>query len=160
MNYQQELKKKLEKKAFEVSKPFCYNCYIYAKKGVCPRCHSDDLMRIMPDDGPEYGLDWIIESFVCTHCEPINIDEAFSNYLGEIYHDNIKICNCEFDPVHAYKTLDPIGFEIGRNEWLNFEVHEEGSMIEFRNQYFYTNDIENILKEQSSQNETADACPL
>lgn len=42
--------------AYKKSIPFCYSCYKEAPSGVCKTCHSDDLMRLMPEIGCEYGL--------------------------------------------------------------------------------------------------------
>ena len=42
--------------AYKKSIPFCYNCYKEAPSGICKNCHSDDLMRLMPQVGCEYGL--------------------------------------------------------------------------------------------------------
>lgn len=43
-----EIQEKLEQLAFNRTTPFCYGCYVKAPKGVCPHCHSDDLMRHLP----------------------------------------------------------------------------------------------------------------
>lgn len=40
-----EIQEKLEQLAYNRTTPFCYGCYVKAPKGVCPHCHSDDLMR-------------------------------------------------------------------------------------------------------------------
>ena len=51
-----EIKEQLEKLAYERSKPFCYSCYAEAPTGCCESCGSDDLMRLVPEFGCEYGL--------------------------------------------------------------------------------------------------------
>lgn len=51
-----EIQQKLETLAFNRTSPFCYGCYIQAPKGICPECHSDDLMRHLNGVGVEYGL--------------------------------------------------------------------------------------------------------
>lgn len=41
-----EMQKKLEQIAYNRTTSFCYGCYnIKAPQGICPECHSDDLMR-------------------------------------------------------------------------------------------------------------------
>lgn len=55
---------KLTKLAYELSTPFCYSDYIKCPTGACSACGSDDLMRITENDGPEYGVEWIIESIL------------------------------------------------------------------------------------------------
>ena len=42
--------------AYKKSIPFCYSCNKEAPSGVCKTCHSDDLMRLIPGVGCEYGL--------------------------------------------------------------------------------------------------------
>lgn len=51
-----EIQNNLEKIAYAKTIPFCYMCYIEAPTGRCTKCHSDDLMRLLPEYGCEYGL--------------------------------------------------------------------------------------------------------
>ena len=51
-----EINEKLEKIAYSKTIPFCYCCYKEAPSGTCKSCHSDDLMRLLPEYGCEYGL--------------------------------------------------------------------------------------------------------
>jgi len=51
-----EIQEKLTELAYKRTTPFCYGCYVKAPKGVCPHCHSDDLMRHLEGVGVEYGL--------------------------------------------------------------------------------------------------------
>ena len=53
-----EIQQKLETLAFNRTTPFCYGCYIQAPKGICPECHSDDLMRHLDGVGVEWGTSW------------------------------------------------------------------------------------------------------
>lgn len=55
-----ELQTKLESLAFQKSIPFCYGCYTEAPTGRCNSCGSDDLIRLLPGIGCEYGTEWII----------------------------------------------------------------------------------------------------
>ena len=63
-----EIKETLEKMAWNKSYAFCYHCYVKAIKtpeGIrCPKCFSDDLMRLLPDDGPEWGIEWVVKSLI------------------------------------------------------------------------------------------------
>jgi hypothetical protein len=52
-----EIKAQLEKLAFKRSKSFCYSCYEETATGCCQHCGSDDLMRLIPEVGCEYGTD-------------------------------------------------------------------------------------------------------
>ena len=51
-----EIQKQLTELALKQSKPFCYSCYKEAPSDRCNTCGSDDLMRLMPEVGCEYGL--------------------------------------------------------------------------------------------------------
>ncbi len=51
----EQLMEKLRKLAFKKTIPFCYSCYSEAPTGVCSACGSDDLMRLLPGVGCEYG---------------------------------------------------------------------------------------------------------
>jgi len=51
-----EIFEQLKELAFKRSIPFCYSCYIEAPTGCCKVCGSDDLMRLVPGVGCEYGL--------------------------------------------------------------------------------------------------------
>ena len=68
-----EIKEQLEKLAYKRSKPFCHSCYAEAPTGCCADCGSDDLMRLVPEFGCEYGIDWVER------------EKRNSNYYGSFY---------------------------------------------------------------------------
>lgn len=43
--------------------------------------------------------------------------EAFEEVLNDSY-GSIDVCGIPFDAGRALKILDPIGFEVGRDDWL------------------------------------------
>ena len=53
-----ELVEALNEIALNHSIPFCYSCYSEAPTGICTRCHSDDLMKLVRGVGVEWGTDW------------------------------------------------------------------------------------------------------
>ncbi|WP_291515391.1 hypothetical protein [Bdellovibrio sp. ArHS] len=59
-----EMKQQLRNFALKRTIPFCYSCYQQAPSGVDKSCHSDDLMRLVPGHGCEYGLDWVITAII------------------------------------------------------------------------------------------------
>ncbi len=46
-----EIQTQLHELALKRSLPFCYNDYIECPDGRCPKCGSDDLMRMFPGVG-------------------------------------------------------------------------------------------------------------
>ena len=86
------LREKLKSIAYKLSKPFCYHCYAHAIETVqgprCLKCHSDDLMRITEDDGPEWGVDWLIPNILNNNCTQITeeeIEERFMDMLNDCF---------------------------------------------------------------------------
>lgn len=105
---QTEIQKKLHELALKRSIPFCYNDYIECPDGVCPKCGSDDLMRLLPEVGCEYGTDWIIKHILETELEPIDMDEAFEEHVRQCYPESIDIGWLrDYDLVSAYPLQYP-----------------------------------------------------
>lgn len=105
-----EIKTQLEKLAFKRSKPFCYSCYEEAPTGCCQHCGSDDLMRLMPEVGCEYGTDWIIEQILKTELIVANLEESFEQSIRDCYSETTKVAWCEFDTITLLKEQDPISW--------------------------------------------------
>ena len=78
-----EIQQKLEQLAYERTTPFCYGCYIKAPKGVCPKCHSDDLMRHLDGVGVEWGTDWVIKHILQEELTSVDIDETFEESVRQ-----------------------------------------------------------------------------
>ena len=78
-----EIQNKLTQLAFKRSKPFCYNDYIECPDGRCSKCGSDDLMRLVPGVGCEYGTDWVAKHILETELEPVDMDTAFEDMIRE-----------------------------------------------------------------------------
>lgn len=51
-----EISNKLNQLALSISMPFCYSDYIECPTGRCPKCGSDDLMRLLTGVGCDWGL--------------------------------------------------------------------------------------------------------
>ena len=79
------IQERLTKLAYAKSRPFCYTCYHEVPDTGCPKCGSDDNMRIVNGVGVEFGCSWIIEHLIEQTLTPINIDEDFENLIEEIY---------------------------------------------------------------------------
>lgn len=141
-----EMKSRLEKLAWERSIPFCYLCYSKAPSGRCLHCMSDDLMRITEDNGPEYGIEWVIEDLVKANVESINLDEAFEESISRCYPETVTIGWITYDTVSAIKELDPISWDLAKSEWIDSEEQDE-QVVSFDNgcTYYWAHDVESFL---------------
>ena len=128
----EEIKEVLKERAHEISKPFCYSDYRTVEPGEdgqarCPLCGSDDLMRELPGVGVEWGYEWIMEHLVREEGEAIDIEELYSDLLDEVYQP-IKFGELEYCPSQVLKSVDPIAFDMGANEYADGLV-EDGDVV-------------------------------
>lgn len=143
-----EIQKRLEAFAFQHSKPFCYSCYREAPVGRCLRCGSDDLMRLVPGVGCEWGIDWVIRHFTEERLSRVNTEEEFEESVRQCYPEDVKVGWMNFDAISVMKEMDPVSWKMARSEWESQE-EDEGNLISFDNgaSYFRRNDIEEMLSE-------------
>lgn len=147
----EDIQKGLEKLAYEKTIPFCYHCYEEAPTGRCKRCFSDDLMRLLPGVGCEYGVDWVIPHILDEHLSKIDLEEQFEQSMTDCYPETVTIGWAEFDTIDALKTLDPIAWDVARNDWISSE-ESDGQVMTFDNgeTYYSTYDLEQLLKEEEA----------
>ena len=155
----QEIQERLEKIAFNHSKPYCYGCGVKAiktKEGTrCPKCFSDDLMRYVRGVGCEWGTDWVIEHLLSDNLTSIK-EEDFEERLMEMlegWYDKVIIGGVEWDHGEAWKRLDPIAFEMAVSEYIDAENEE--TIISFDNgsTYYEIYEIENFIEEMEENNQ-------
>lgn len=130
------------------SKLFCYNCYEPALTGRCDQCGSDDLMRLVPGVGVEYGLDWVAEHLVSDRLSPVDVDAAFQEFVAECYPEPVKIGWIEPDVASAIKALDPVSWNLAQSEWVDNEVSDD-VLVTFDNgsTYYRASEVEQMLEE-------------
>lgn len=147
-NLSQEIKDSLKQIAFNQTKPFCYHCYEEAPSGICRKCCSDDLMRLLPGVGVEYGTDWVIKHLISESLDSVDTGESFEESIRSCYEETVKIGWIEYDVVNAIKELDPVSFEMAESEWIDNEV-SDGNLVTFDNggNYYWLHDIENFVNE-------------
>ena len=144
---QQEILKQLKQLALKRSQPFCYSCYEVAPSGPCKKCGSDDLMRLLPEVGCEYGTDWIVDHILKTELEPIDMDQAFEDFVRECYPENTKVGWMEFDTVTLMKEMDPIGWRCAQSDWESSELQELDQYIQFpQSTTYWTADFIKLLE--------------
>jgi hypothetical protein len=143
-----EIETKLEELAFKRTIPFCYGCYKEAPSGRCTFCGSDDLMRVMPSIGVEYGTEWVIKHILRDELTAVDLAEAFENFIRECYPEATNIGFLQnYDTVSAMKKLDPVAWRCAQSEWESQEECEEIIMsFDAGTTYYQTSDIECFLQ--------------
>lgn len=139
-----ELQQQLRNLALKRTIPFCYSCYQQAPSGVCKSCHSDDLMRLMPGHGCEYGLDWAIAAILREELTPVDSQDAFEESVRSCHQEEVQVGWMSLDAVSVMKEMDPISWELAMSEWLDQEV-QESNLVVFGEKYFSRADIEALL---------------
>ena len=135
--------------AFQVSKPFCYLCYREIKTSHCPKCGTDEFMRIMDGVGCEYGTEWVIEEILRQHLEPVNQEETFESMIEDCYPTDTKVAWVELDTIDILKTMCPCDWDMAKDEYIyNLEQDEELMSFDSGSNYFWTSDIENLIEEK------------
>ncbi len=141
-----EILEKLEQLAFNRTTPFCYGCYIKAPKGVCPQCHSDDLMRHLEGVGVEWGTDWVIKHILLEELTPVDADEVFEDSIRGCYPEETKVGWMTFDTVELMKSQDPISWKIARDEYESeLESDEQIMSLENGSTYYWVHDLESLI---------------
>lgn len=141
-----EIQERLEKLALKRSVPFCYGCYREAPTGRCATCGSDDLMRLKPQSGCEYGTYWLIREIISEELTAVNTEEAFEESVRGCYDESVKVLWLDLDAVAVAKEMDPVSWRIAVGEWEDSEA-SEGSILTFDNgsTYYWTHDVEQLL---------------
>lgn len=143
-----EIQKQLEAIAFKRSIPFCYGDYIECPTGRCSKCGSDDLMRLVPGVGCEYGTDWIIKHILETELEPVDLEEAFEESVRQCYPEETKVGWMTFDTVTLMKEQDPIGWRCALVEYESQEA-DEGAIVSFDggSTYYDVQSLESLIEQ-------------
>lgn len=141
-----EIQKQLHELALKKSKPFCYHCYKVATTGRCSSCSSDDLMRLLPEVGCEYGTEWIIEHILKEELTPVDLDETFEESVRQCYPETVQVGWMNLDTVHVMKDQDPTSWRIAQSEWEAQETDED-NIVSFDggSTYYWVTDVEGLL---------------
>lgn len=144
-----EIHEQLNQLALKRSIPFCYGCYKEAPQGRCRDCGSDDLMRLLPGDGCEYGTEWIVKSILESELTAVDLDEEFEEHVRQCYPETTQVGWMNLDTVSVMKDQDPIGWSCAQSEWESQEAGE-GTMVSFDNgsTYYRQADIEDLLQSE------------
>lgn len=141
-----EIQQKIEQLAYSRTTPFCYGCYIKAPKGVCPECHSDDLMRSMDGVGCDWSIDFAIKAILEEKLTPVDTESAFEDMIRSCYPEETTVGWMKFDTCDLMKSQDPISWRIALDEYIDSLV-EDGQIISFDNgtTFYWAFDLELII---------------
>lgn len=141
-----EIQKRLKSIAFKRTIPFCYGCYREAPSGRCITCGSDDLMRLLPGEGCEYGTEWVVKAILSSELTLVDTDEAFEESVRQCYPETTQIGWMTLDTVQVLKEMDPISWDLAKSEWESAES-DEGNLISPDNgvTYYWLADVESLL---------------
>lgn len=102
-------------------------------------------MRMVHGVGCEYGTDWIIKHILETDLMPVDLEESFENMIRECYPETTKVGWMEFDTVALMKENDLVSWRCALSEFESQELDEERIVTLDGSNYYYINDIENLL---------------
>ncbi len=141
----EEIETKLTRIAFKQSRAFCMGCYTDCPKNHCPKCGSDDLAR-KTSENVDWGTSWIIEEILAREIQAVDLDEAFEDFMSEVYPEPVAVGFLTLDVVSTIKEVDPIAWRCAQSEWESNEESEE-NMISFDGGSTYYNryDLEEYL---------------
>lgn len=144
-----EIQQRLEQIAFRRTNAFCYSCYRTVLETHCPSCGSGDLMREMSGVGVEYGTEWVVRQILSEELEPIDVDEAFENSMREVYEEEVTVGWMKLDAVSVMKEMDPISWEMAKQEWIDSEEQED-NVMSFDNgvNFYWTHELEDFLSKE------------
>lgn len=125
-----EIQQQLKQIALNRSIPFCYGCYTEAPAGRCQSCGSDDLMRLLPEVGCEYGTEWIVRHILETELEPANLEEAFEESVRGCYPEETKVGWMTFDTVTLMRENDPVGWRCALADYES-QMESDEEIISF-----------------------------
>jgi len=141
-----EIKSQLEKIALAKTIPFCYGCYKEAESGKCKTCGSDDLMRLLPGSGCEYGTDWVIKELLAENLEPVDVDEAFEEFVRDSYPQSVTIGWMTFDAVSIMKEMDPVSWNCAESEWESQMSDEDLISFDNGSTHYWRSDLEGFIE--------------
>ena len=147
-NLNLEMQQALSRFAYKHSIAFCYSCYKEAPSGRCLGCYSDDLMRLLPGVGCEYGIDWVIKELIQERLTGINISDEFEEEIRQIYPETTQVGWLTLDTVEVIKTADHVSWSLAQSEWVDNAI-EDGVLTTFDNgeTHYRSSEIEHLMHE-------------
>jgi hypothetical protein len=149
-----DIEQNLESIAYQKTIPFCYSCYKEAPTGICKVCCSDDLMRLLPGSGCEYGTDWVVKELLEENLDAADISDSFEQMIEDCYGETVKVGFLELSTVEVIKDQDPISWGIAKSEYIDGLVEDE-QLVTFDNgsAHYWVHDVENFIEENLEMEE-------
>ena len=142
-----EIQHKLEKLAYQKTVPFCYSDYIECRSGVCPKCGSDDLQRLLKGVGNDWGTSWVIEEILREELTPVDVDQTFEDSMRECYPETTTIGYLTYDTVSGLQILDSVAWELAKSEYIDsLESDEQIMSFDNGSTYFWIHDLETLTE--------------
>lgn len=146
-----EIKNQLHKLALKRSIPFCTGCYQNAPSGICSECGSDDLARLVPSVGLDWGTEWIVEHILETELTHVNQEDAFEESIRQCCPETTQVGWMTFDTVELMKTQDPISWQIAALEFESEQESEETIYSPNSGAHFYwTHEVTTLIEKELS----------
>ena len=140
-----EIQEKLESIALKRTIPYCSSDHIKCPTGRCPKCFSDDLMKLHPGHGLDWGLESAIREIVEEELTAINADEVFEELIREVYPETTVIGYLTYDTASALRELDPVAWDMARSEHFDsLESDEQVMSFDGGCTYYWVSDLESI----------------
>jgi len=144
---------KMDELVYAKTKPFCYTCYREAEViddyARCLKCGSDDLMRLWPGYGCEYGTETfyrpLLDALDSQRAEADLSDDWWEEIETSAY-GQITIAGITWDTGHVLRELDPIAFQCGKLDYIA-SLEEDGEVIEVGDQHYWVSQLEDVLDE-------------
>lgn len=147
---EKEIIEKLDKLVYQKTKPFCYDCYHVVPTKYCPKCHSDDFMRLHEGFGCEYGTSpfysAVLSEIGAEDCQYKEDEDSFMDSLDDIYGETVQVGFLNVSTAWAIKQLDPIAFELAMREETD-HLLDVGQIVEIDGSYYYTDRVLELIEE-------------
>lgn len=152
-----DIQSRLRALAFAKTKPFCYHCYTEAPTGRCARCHSDDLMRLLPGVGPEWGIDWVIRELIdSADLTPVDVEERLAETVRDVYGETVKVGWLTLDTVDVLKEHESDWRMAVNEEECCLLNNDEAVTFDNGSTLYWTHDVESWLDDEELALETAE----
>jgi hypothetical protein len=113
-------------------------------------CGSDDLMRLLPGNGCEYGLGWVIDEILKEELSPVNTADAFEDSMRSCYEEKVQVGWMTLDAVSVMKEMDPTSWSLAQSEWESEEL-DAGSFYSPDNgsTIYEMRDVERFIEDEA-----------
>ncbi len=84
----------------------------------------NDLFRLLPGEGCDAGIGWVIEFLIREALTPVDVDAEFEESVRASVPETTKVGWLELDTVTIIRDMDPVSWELAQAEWIDLEEGE------------------------------------